>query len=79
MSPTQPTRETQLFVVHVWRQRTHFRASVRRVDLEETQVFTTPTQLARYLAAASAERRPDAGATQPPSDAETKPSHPRSP
>jgi hypothetical protein len=79
VSPTQPTRETQLFVVHVWRQHSHFRASVRRVDLEETQVFTTPTQVARYLAAASSERRQDAGASQPPSDAETKPSHPRSP
>lgn len=78
MSPTQPTRETQLFVVHVWRQRTRFRASVRRVDLEETQVFTTPTQLARYLAAASGECRQDAGTTLRPSDDEPNPIHPRS-
>lgn len=52
MNPALPSREVQLFVVHVWRQRTRFRASVRRVDCEETQLFTTPTQLARYLATA---------------------------
>lgn len=46
-----PSCETQLFVVHVWRQRTRFRASVRRVDCEQTLLFTTPTQLARYLSA----------------------------
>ena len=50
MSPALPTRETQLFLVHVWRQRERFRASVRRVDCEQTQFFTTPAQLARYLA-----------------------------
>ena len=53
VNPALPSRETQLFVVHVWRQRMRFRASVRRVDCEETQLFTTPTQLARYLSTAS--------------------------
>lgn len=50
VSPALPTRETQLFLVHVWRQRERFRASVRRVDCEQSQLFTTPAQLARYLA-----------------------------
>jgi len=49
-----PPQETQLFVVHVWRQRMRFRASVRRVDCAETQLFTTPTRLARYLSEVTA-------------------------
>jgi hypothetical protein len=48
-----PSRETTLFVVHVWRQHSQFRASVRRVDFEQSLLFTTPTQLASYLWAAS--------------------------
>ncbi len=51
MNPVQPPSATQLFVVHVWRRRTRFRASVRRVDDEQTLLFTSPTQLARYLSA----------------------------
>jgi hypothetical protein len=51
VNPVQPPRATQLFVVHVWRRRTRFRASVRRVDDEQTVLFTSPTQLARYLSA----------------------------
>ncbi len=62
MSPALPSREIQLYVVHVWRQRTRFRASVRRVDREDAQLFTTPTQLARYLAAACCARLADEGA-----------------
>lgn len=54
LNPALPTSETQLFVVHVWRQRTRFRASVRRVDDEQTQLFTNATQLARYFAAVTA-------------------------
>jgi hypothetical protein len=54
VNPALPSQETQLFVVHVWRQHTRFRASVRRVDCAETQLFTTPTKLARYLSAACA-------------------------
>lgn len=77
MNPAQPTRETQLFVVHVWRQRACFRASVRRVDREETQVFTTPTQLARYLAAASAEHLHDAADKDLPADDPTQAHPPR--
>lgn len=78
MNPAQATRETQLFVVHVWRQRTRFRAAVRRVDCEETQVFTTPTQLARYLAAASGDRWHEPGAAHPSPDDNTHPEQPRS-
>ena len=44
-----PGSEAQLFVVHVWCQRTQFRATVRRVDADETFLFTKPGQLARYL------------------------------
>lgn len=68
MNSALPSRDVQLFVVHVWRQRTRFRASVRRVDREETQLFTTPTQLARYLATACGEPAPGTPAT-PPTDA----------
>jgi hypothetical protein len=69
VSPATHSRETQLYVVHVWRQRARFRASVRRVDCEETRLFTTPTQLARYLAEACSTLvgdGVDAGATCPP-------------
>lgn len=59
MNPVQPPHATQLFVVHVWRQHTRFRASVRRVDDEQTRLFTSPTQLARYLSATCS----DAGET----------------
>ncbi len=55
MNPAKPCPETELFVVHVWRQHTRFRASVRRVDREETQLFTTAAQLARYLSSVCAE------------------------
>lgn len=58
VSPALPTRETQLYLVHVWRQRERFRASVRRVDCEESQLFTNPAQLARYLSTVSADAAP---------------------
>lgn len=45
--------DAQLFVVHVWHQEARFRASVRRVDGDQTLVFHTPTQLARYLSGAT--------------------------
>jgi hypothetical protein len=53
VNPVQPPSATQLFVVHVWQRRTRFRASVRRVDDEQTLLFTSPMQLARYLSATS--------------------------
>lgn len=59
VSPALPSRETQLFLVHVWRQRERFRASVRRVDCEQTQLFTNPAQLARYLATVCGDAAPE--------------------
>ena len=41
--------DSRLFVVRVWRQWTSFRASVRRVDDEEAQLFSTAAEVARYL------------------------------
>lgn len=73
LNPSTPSRETQLFVVHVWRQRSRFRASVRRVDSEQTLLFTTPTKLARYLSAACGDAdeagsaAPNTGRSQTPS------------
>lgn len=44
--------DTNLFVVRVWRQlASGFRASVRRVDNEQTNVFSQPDELARFLCA----------------------------
>ena len=45
---------SQLFVVRVWRVQSNagermFRASVRRVDSEDTRLFSVATDLARYL------------------------------
>lgn len=56
--------DAQLFVVHVWRQRTRFRAAVRRVDSDERLTFSTPAGLARYLAAVSREPANEPGAAQ---------------
>ena len=42
-----------LFVVRVWR-RGSFRASVRRVDDEDTHLFLRADELARYLEASAA-------------------------
>jgi hypothetical protein len=42
-------KQADLFVVRVWRQLAGFRASVRRVESEETQFFTRPEQVAQYL------------------------------
>jgi hypothetical protein len=42
--------ETDLFVVRIWHQlATGFRASVRRVDNEQTRLFSRPDDLARFL------------------------------
>jgi hypothetical protein len=50
-----PMGESTLFVVRVW-QRDGFRASVRRVDDEDTRLFGAADELARYLEASA---RPD--------------------
>jgi hypothetical protein len=41
--------ETTLFLVRVWRQVTAFRASVRRVEGEDTQLFESAYDMAHYL------------------------------
>jgi hypothetical protein len=41
--------ETTLFLVRVWRQVTAFRASVRRVDDGDTQLFQSAYDMAHYL------------------------------
>jgi hypothetical protein len=41
--------DSTLFVVRVWRQHEAFRASVRRVDDEDTRLFDAAIDLARYL------------------------------
>lgn len=65
MKPNLPASATQLFVVHVWRQRSRFRAAVRRVDGEQAQLFTNANELARYLAAVSAAGEPGLVRTPP--------------
>lgn len=80
VNPALPPQETQLFVVHVWRQRMRFRASVRRVDDEQTLLFTSPTQLARYLSATCSDAGDDsfdtAAAKHPPSTRRAPATHP---
>jgi hypothetical protein len=39
----------RLFVVRVWRRSHGFRAAVRRVDDDQTRMFTIPQQLVDYL------------------------------
>lgn len=41
---------SQLFLVRVWTSSPEFRASVRAVDEPEPHWFTTPAELARFLA-----------------------------
>lgn len=55
--------EAELFVVHVWHDHERFRAAARRVDLEQTHVFTSADQLAQFFAAAA---RPAGGSAETP-------------
>lgn len=41
--------ESTVFVVRVWRAVKAFRASARAVDHDQTEVFTTPAALLRFL------------------------------
>lgn len=50
-----------LFVVRVW-MADGFRASVRRVDDEDTHWFTSATEVTRYLEISCAARAPETGA-----------------
>lgn len=60
---------SQLFLVRVWTRAPAFRASVRAVDEPEPRWFTTPAELAHYLASGT----PDPGAGPAPGDHEAAP------
>jgi hypothetical protein len=45
--------EASVFVVRVWRGAEAFRATARELDHEETQVFSEPLDLLRFLQAGS--------------------------
>jgi hypothetical protein len=65
--------DPELFVVRVWRRlEGRFRASVRRVDEEETRHFSRPDEVAQFLsdAAAPAPAVPD-GSDRPAQDKPT--------
>jgi hypothetical protein len=50
---------SDLFVVRVWRPRAGgFRASVRRVDEEETRLFTEPADVAQFLDVCATDEAP---------------------
>ncbi len=60
---------SELFIVRIWHQIAGgFRASVRRVDEEETRHFSRPEEVTRYLATAG---NPDARAGDAASPAAT--------
>jgi hypothetical protein len=58
--------DPELFVVRIWRQvAADFRATARRVDDEETHLFSRPDELTRFLAtptqaSAAADAAPEA-------------------
>ena len=53
---------SDLFIVRIWHQIAGgFRASVRRVDEEETRHFSQPEEVTRYLTTLA---DPDAGASE---------------
>ena len=64
--------DPELFVVRIWRQLADgFRASVRRVDDEETRHFSNPDEVTQFLSGTAASAAPAPGASDPP--AATKP------
>lgn len=59
--------DPELFVVRVWsRLEGRFRASVRRVDEEETRHFSRPDEVTQFLSDAAAPAGPAAGASDQP-------------
>lgn len=57
--------ESELFVVRVWRQLSSgFRASVRRVDEDQTHHFSRPEEMALFLASAPVPRADTDAANQ---------------
>ncbi len=62
--------DPELFVVRVWRHlEGRFRASVRRVDEEETRHFSRPDEVTQFLAGAAAPAAPAPGASDLPAAA----------
>lgn len=49
--------EAQLFTVRVWRQQAQFRATLRAVGEERSELFTEPAAVAQFLEGASADPR----------------------
>lgn len=59
--------DSELFVVRVWRLlEGRFRASVRRVDDEETRHFSRPDEVTQFLSDAAASAVPVPGASDQP-------------
>lgn len=59
--------DPELFVVRVWRRlEGRFRASVRRVDEEETRHFSRPDEVAQFLSDAAAPAMPAPGVSDSP-------------
>lgn len=57
---------SDLFVVRIWHQIAGgFRASVRKVDEEETRHFWAPDQVTSFLATAARAQEPESGDTTP--------------
>jgi hypothetical protein len=55
--------ESELFLVRVWRHFSGaFRAAVRRIDDEEPRLFTTPGEVAHFLAGGACNGAASAGA-----------------
>lgn len=64
--------DPELFVVRIWRQLAGgFRASVRRVDAEETRHFTRPDEVTQFLSDSASPAAPAPGTADLP--ATTKP------
>ena len=62
--------DPELFVVRVWRRlEGRFRASVRRVDEEETRHFSRPDEVTQFLSDAAAPTAPVPGVSDLPAQA----------
>ena len=62
--------DPELFVVRVWRRlEGRFRASVRRVDEEETRHFSRPDEVTQFLSDAAAPAAPVPGESDLPAQA----------
>lgn len=65
--------DPELFVVRVWRRlEGRFRASVRRVDEEETRHFSRPDEVTQFLSDAAAPVAPAPGTSDQPTAPEPR-------